>query len=380
MDIDIFSENCLEMGITLPTGLTFFYDETNNIHKLSIRKNELGYSLNNTKMEFVLGGVAIPDGHLVDPGPMFKKCGLLTGSHTEVKSKSFFNPKHPFLYNMGSKRMTIFLNWLKDEKIFIHYTCTNAFYYGLVDIVDSLIFNNLEQGEVMSFFHLKMKDSLYHMVLDREEDVLKLMNAYNYPHVTDMSNFSKNLSELLWDYLSNKNDDPDMFFLECMRQMLKYVANVEEDMPFIKNQEAGVLADCFYVDYIERMGVAPECFHIFDREDKVIYECNKKLVQYNGNPYKNYKFVDSKDEPLIQVSDVVVKMIAEYVEFIENVDYDLSSQNIEKQQLDNLRILKELIDRTESKSQCMINSFDPVSSSRRRWAALDALFECEQLE
>ena len=137
-----------------PANLILYYDETNNIRKLTIRTEGNKSFLNNELHEFILGGIAIERGATPNYDKLLKQCVLLKTK--DVKSKSFFK-YDDFIKCIESKRVTFLLNWLVEENILIHYFRQDNLYFALTGLMDSLL--------------IHLEDDLYNTPGDRKSVV-----------------------------------------------------------------------------------------------------------------------------------------------------------------------------------------------------------------
>lgn len=56
---------------------------------------------------------------------------------------------------------------------------------------------------------------------------------------------------------------------------------------------------------------------VFDNEIDVIYPLKNEPTSMHGELLTNYVFVDSKTDPMVQLSDVAVGIVAKYLSFID---------------------------------------------------------------
>jgi len=114
---------------------TFYYDETNNIRKFYVR--ELDFNAAFTE-NFILGGL-VHEGPVPDVQPLIDSFNLQS-TVKEVKFKHL--AKGSFLDCLKSQKLNLFLKFIKDSNLYIHYSSLNILYWSIVDIVDSAIENS----------------------------------------------------------------------------------------------------------------------------------------------------------------------------------------------------------------------------------------------
>jgi hypothetical protein len=114
------------------SAFTFYYDETNNIKKFYVRENDF----NNTfTTNFILGGL-VHLGQAPDVQP-------LIDSFKQQKTAKEVKFKHiasgDFLECLKSEKLKLFLQFVKDYNLYVHYSSLNILYWSIVDIVYSAI-------------------------------------------------------------------------------------------------------------------------------------------------------------------------------------------------------------------------------------------------
>lgn len=160
--------------IDFDVALTFYYDETNNVKKLHLKKGDFNvdYTAN-----FVLGGYAY-SGAKPDLNDVFNGIALQP-TVTEVKLKHIATGE--FDDCLKSQKLKTFLTNISGKPLYLHISTLNLLYYSLVDIVDSAL-----PPELM-IYHLDFKNVLYVACKRHLADVIALFVQYNYPNVSHES-------------------------------------------------------------------------------------------------------------------------------------------------------------------------------------------------
>ena len=114
---------------------TFFYDETNNSRLFRITETDFNVSKDE---DFVLGGLVYEGKHKAFDIEKLLQSLRLQPTMKEVKRKHIA-PGNSFLECVNSRKLQTLLEWIIENKIYIHFMSMNNLYYGVVDIVDSLI-------------------------------------------------------------------------------------------------------------------------------------------------------------------------------------------------------------------------------------------------
>lgn len=139
---------------------TFYYDETNNQRKLSLKKNFLSLYDKN----FILGGVVLFEKIFKGDFDVLKaelfKNGLQKNIN-ELKLK-YLSTKKDFLKFIDDKRVKIFLRWLIKTNLYIHFLNLNHLYYSIVDIIDEIYQTGTleENKEIKSFFYKLVRENI----------------------------------------------------------------------------------------------------------------------------------------------------------------------------------------------------------------------------
>jgi hypothetical protein len=136
LDIDEFRNQQIRFsGLTkADNAYTFYHDETNNTKKLRVTKQ--GFNIARLEV-FILGGVVHEDvSHPIDIRPL-RQAMRIQASAPEIKLTHV--AKGSFLDLLRSEKLTIFLKWISDNGLMIHYHSLDPLYWSIVDILDSIL-------------------------------------------------------------------------------------------------------------------------------------------------------------------------------------------------------------------------------------------------
>jgi len=302
MSIIMYSLNKAKMN----QGYKFYYDETNNVKKLILKEHTLNNQVNK---HFVLGGIVMNNDTLQTDDSIFNelksKCNLQDNIN-EIKSHHIYNGL--FEDCLKSKKLTVILEWLLENQIPIHFTRVNLFYYGIVDIIDSICTDDSFKKYDTRF----LKNELYTLAKKDISGLINLMYRYNYPNIID-SDVSSFLTEILSFTILN---DPNS---ENLIELFTSALNLKE-LVFIQDNQDKILYEDLQQFYNYPIYMYINSEHIFDNESDVENRFKDIIFTNNGTELKNYKFVDSKSDIFIQISDVIVGLISKYAEFIDSRD------------------------------------------------------------
>ena len=169
---------------------TFFYDETNNIRKLLLKKSgKLNIQLKELNQNFLLGGVCYEETtdltstsfqNLKEKLYLDKK---IIEENLEIKFKHI--AKGNFLQCLKSNKLKTFLEWILANNLYIHYSSLDIFYWSILDIIESSVEYYEEfRHEDLNYF----KMILYEVAKVNIEEFLKILTKYNYPNIIRKKN------------------------------------------------------------------------------------------------------------------------------------------------------------------------------------------------
>ena len=288
---------------------TFYYDETNNLKKFYVRENDFNSSFT---ANFVLGGL-VHKGNAPDVQGLIESFNLQKTTK-EVKFKHIANGD--FIDCLKSKKLQLFLQFLNDNDIFVHYSSLNVFYWAIVDIVDSAIVNSEAAMQLDPTFANHLKNDLYKLSRLEIDSVIELFYNYEYPNIKSdkVIPFIEDLTSLFDGYI----DSPEYHFgLESLRQILKE-AKKAESLPFIMEEEDFVLLKDLSHFYLRPIYLFKNSTHILDNEDSISEIFQDYRILDGDDEIKNYSFVDSQSNPMVQLSDVFVGLIGKFKNYINS--------------------------------------------------------------
>lgn len=340
---------------------TFYYDETNNIRKFYLRENSFNSA---SELNFVVGGV-LHEGNICNSDIEKLLEGLsLQKSVNELKLKHI--AQGDFLDCLKSTKLNYFLKWLLDSDLFVHYTSLNILYFSIVDIVDSAIISFEKYQELDRWYIDLMKNSLYQVAKMEEETLIKLFFKYQYPNIKreKVIDFIDELIEIISPY----EDIEELHLgIASLRQLLKQSKKTSE-LTFIMDEEDLILLKDFKLFYMTPIYMFNKSEHIFDREDEIEEEINKHEIIYNGEIINSYSFVDSKDNKLIQISDVFIGLFGKFTRYVNISTMDELNETISTMnsiQLKNLKLIHQIIDKSDSKNKAFLHAIESYDGQKK---------------
>ena len=283
---------------------SLYYDETNNFRKFYLR--EQGWNCEALNMFFVLGGLVVPKGEKVNTNSLLDDLNLQKNI-TDIKIRHLAGKSADLLTTLKSQKIELFLDWLNMNELKIHYIALNYIYYSLVDIVDAAMAQYPFYNRKLD---LALKNVLYEIVKQDIDYFINVLYKYAYPNITDTKNFMKEFLPFIEAQQSRVAYD-DEFILEYLRQIIKE-ASRQENLNFFDGEESHIIFNNLSSIYLSEMLKFSKAEIIFDEEQSILASVSDLR--------SNIKFVDSKSEVLVQLSDVVVALISRYYTFLEGTE------------------------------------------------------------
>ena len=333
----------------------FYYDESGNIRKLHIDKNNFNVEICDY---FVLGGLVFsekPEEQVIIREKFQKYISL---PNEELKCNYICTKSKNFLDVLKQEKLNKFLDFCLEQNFIIHYEVLNFLYWSIVDVIDSI---NVEIGVNDKNVLDNIKNLLYLVCKENYKQLASFFSQYNYPNLKENTK-----SDFLKGIISFTKSSKT---LSCSEKtnLLQFLENgFASDFVFITNNPNNILLDNFFNFYVDGIGKFINSFHVFDEENEIqniIKSYDLKIIE-NNSVFDNYVFKNSKDDFYLQVSDVIVGLIRKFRKYlfsksseeIENDFYDMC-----KIQRNNLISLLMIIKRSEQENTFFLHDIDSVS-------------------
>jgi hypothetical protein len=327
---------------------TFYYDETNNVRKLKV--NAQGFNVEEVKV-FVLGGVV----HGGEPRGL-DLLGLRREMRIQqnVKELKFHHvAKGTFAEILRSKSLRTFLMWLNDRDLLIHYHETDPVYWSIVDIVDSIL---LEAGDPSLYrTHEIVKSDLTEILRAEISATADLFHRCSYPEVSP-STKAEFLTGLL-DIVSRNTRRLDTLNVELLQRILIRGVTLDS-LAFLEGNQPHLLIDSFANFYAARIAMFSRSTHILDAEDTVQERLTAMQLTKYGSPAKHFRFADSTTEPGIQLSDIVVGLLAKMHTFLTRTsigDVLAFRRGVSGTDLENIKLLRDCLARSDAENPAFLH-------------------------
>jgi hypothetical protein len=331
---------------------TLYYDETNNIRRMTL--TEVGINAPENKT-FVLAGVVLaPDQSITDISELRNAIRLQTNA-PELKFKHVADGNYE--RSLGSQRLHTFLTWLLDQEILIHYSSLNVMYWSLIDIIDSLMGDDIR----VQFHHMELKSTLYSSVCHSPAEFMKLLHSFSYPNIerNSVAQFIASICRFLDQHGAQDNEEEIRFLKSILENALEI-----DELVFLHDNSPGELISDFSLQFLHRVCVFKNSTHIFDRETYV-ESILQNTALHSDSGRLDYQFADSKSEVCIQLSDVITGLLGKHFTYIQ--DHTLNELMKRKaafsvMQLRNLALLKKHIDRSDAVSDGFCHTIGPLET------------------
>jgi hypothetical protein len=333
----------------------FYYDETNNIRKFWFKnENKFNIPITDISKNFVLGGVVHLKSNDDFDTDKLKNDLNLPNTIKEIKLKHI--AKGDFLSCLKSKKLAVFLDWLISKDLFMHYSNLNILYWSLIDILESMIPQELFE------IHMELKTIFYELVKIDVTGFISILYKYEYPNI-DREKANAFLDEILAFIEDNKLKLFSKYpfinseFIRIIYQVIENSKN--EELTFIVDEKSHILIDDLFVFYKRPFDVFINSLHVFDEENSIEEIFNKWDFYANGQKWENYEFQNSENNDLIQISDVLIGLIGKLFEYINDTGFNELTRlknTLTETQLKNLSTLADLFDKSDNQSTALIHS------------------------
>lgn len=295
-------------GVNTEEKMHFYYDESNNCRKFWLDSDKTNFN-HDFRADFVLAGIATDKEYQI-PFEELKQRFRLQKNVVELKSKSLFKGKD-FLQSMGTKQATALIKLFSDYDLYIHYSNVNNFYYTIVEILDSIV--TPDEIDEFGFNYFGLKTTFYDMLVPSIDEVIQIMIKYSYPNIktTDIEAFCNALMDAIDSQYIQKTDQKFVFgMLKRASKSLELVF-IQDNIDYVMQEDYSI----FYVDTIMKFS---KSMHHFDEELSIQDKVARTVSEFDKDA-TNYEIINSKDNTMIQISDLVAGLLGRMFFFINSV-------------------------------------------------------------
>jgi hypothetical protein len=304
--------------------------------------------------DFVLGGVMHFGKTSYADVDALKRELRIQKTAKEMKFKHLHQSKD-FLGCLTESKIIIFLKWLQQSNLYVHFSNVNNLYWAILDIIDSINETTLDNVQINRI----IKNELYKIARLHYSDFYQLLVDYNYPNIAkeNIRSFYQGLVAFI-EAIPNETT----YALEYLRQICK-MARKQSDVVFLQGNPDKTIIDSYFGFYLRPVGVFSSAQHHFDNENQIENQFGKYRLLHNGKPANNYSFIDSMSNPLIQVSDCIVGLLGKYYTYVNGINIVGAQHTLETltyEQKVTLKLFVQIIKRSEDFSKLLLHSLESM--------------------
>lgn len=321
---------------------TLYFDESGNTRCFWMKDGK--YNVD-PFTHFVLGGIVADK--TVDFEYVKKRIGC-NATVQEIKSRNVY--KGDFESCLKSSTLKNYLDLIVEQQWLVHFSAVELFYYAIVDIVDSIMEVDADNYSI--------KNELYRILRHDISMTQYLMVQYEYPNVSDnkKKDFLNSCIKVLDNYIADTGLANELTYKLRLGFQL---AQEKPELPFIQDNKTGGLLQSFFHFYLRPIYMFKNSQIILDEELSIQEKLQSYSLFLNGSTLENYEFVNSKDNVMVQLSDVMMGIIARYLRFVNtNIDcIDSTVSKFDTNQLASFYQLNYILDISVSKNSAFWDLF-----------------------
>ena len=329
---------------------TMYFDESGNTRCFWIKDGN--YNVD-PFTHFVLGGI------VANTPVSFEYAKNRIGCNSTIKEIKTKNVcKGSFEECLGDKKLENYIDLLIEQSWFVHFSVVELFYYGIVDIVDSIVNNDNDVSE--------LKNELNRILRYDAQKSLKMMIESEYPNIKDenIKSFLSDCINIIDNYIINTGKANNLTY---KLRVLFQLAENKDELTFIQDEVTGTMIKDFTHFYQRPIYMFCNSHIVFDEETYIQESVKSYKLTLDGKELDNYQFIDSKSEVMVQLSDVFVGILARYLRFINtNINIvDSIVEQFDEQQLASFKKLNYILRISEAENSAF---WDMFTSSDMRTA------------
>lgn len=354
IDVNCFRPMWLDSMPNIHERYTLYYDETNNIRRLALTDTGLNHEALDC---FVLGGIALRPGAVLPDVAALRAQLRIQLLAPEMKLSHLVQGDYAAC--LGSRKVEHFLAWLLKAPVYIHYSNFSVLNWSIVDLIDSLIF--LERFRYLEEVRDQLKNELHAFVRHDPLGYFRLLKTFGYPNVAveRIPEFVRAVRAFLF-----RNGFVFRNFAAMTLCDLLQDAARDTTLDFLVGNDSDVLVGSFDTVFLNRLATFTNAVHVFDEEPQIRASLERRRVVC-GDQAITYCFANSRNEPAIQVSDVVCGILGKHFSCMEKLSIEqLETWNtkLSDQQRRNVALLAKLIDKADEECQALIFNQAPNDS------------------
>ena len=271
--------------------------------------------------------------------PVFSNALQLQKTVKELKLE--YVAKGDFLKALTSKKLSTFLEWVLRSDLFVHYIAIDPLYWSTVDIIDS----SIDESPHLMMVAPQLKNDLYTALRTDFPWLVDAFIRYGYP---DLGPSGPAFIAELSAFIEDRDDMFDSFSFQTLKGVLEMGAHAEE-LPFLQGETANVLIDNLLPFVIHRLCLFKNSAHVLDVEPFIEKRLQKNRFIDGDCEVSMYRYAISHNEPGVQISDVVVGLLAKFFSWIARTSIDdviEARGSLNEIQERNRKLIAELFERS----------------------------------
>ena len=357
IDVSFLISNELEFMQNIHKQYTMYYDETNNIRRLTLTDTGLNHDALDC---FVLGGIALEPKAVLPDIAALRVQLRIQESAPEMKLKHLV--RGDYAACLDSIKIEHFLTWLLKAPVYIHYSNFSVLNWSIVDLIDSLIVS--ERFRQLRYEHDELKNELHALVRLDPLGYFRLLKTFDYPNVAvdRIQEFVNAVRAFLFRNGFLFRNTATMMLCDLLKD-----AACDTTLDFLVDNESNILVDSFDTVFLHRLATFTNAVHVFDDEPQIRMSLDKGQIVV-GDQTITYSFANSRDEPGIQVSDVLCGILGKHFSCMEKLSIEQLEDwkaNLSDQQRRNVALLAELTDKADEECHALIFNQAPNDSKAK---------------
>lgn len=357
IDLSFLRTTELDFMQNIHKRYTLYYDETNNIRRLTLTD----FGLNHDALDcFVLGGIALEPGAVLPDIAALRALLRIQGSAPEMKLKHLVQGDYAAC--LDSIKVEHFLTWLLKAPVYIHYSNFSVLNWSIVDLIDSLIVQ--ERFRYLEHVRDELKNELHALVRLDPLGYFRLLKTFDYPNVAvgRIPEFVNAVRAFLFRNGFLFRNTATMKLCDLLKD-----AACDTTLDFLVDNESNILVDSFDTVFLHRLATFTNAVHVFDEEPQIRMSLEKERIVVDGQTI-TYSFANSRNEPGIQLSDVLCGILGKHFSCMEKLSIEQLeawSANLSDQQRRNVALLAELTDKADGECRALIFNQAPNDSKAK---------------
>ena len=350
--------------------LFFYYDESNNIRKYILKST----GFNNDNVNFSLAGVFSTEEKDISKEELYDLLGFTNNANfKEFKFKHFIKKNsHTFFEMIDTDKFTNLFKFIKDKNLYIHVSILNVFYYGIVDIVDEIIHDTITPMKLNKVYVGELKEFVYSKMFLEYNRFSEMFYDFHYPNIkeADSIQFLENIKEYFETVsIGVSKRELNKEWLGCIKKKMDCMKSSTDKLVLLAHNQDDILIENFSELYSHKIFVYDKSIHLFD-EETVIEEHWCQTGMSKSTIKDRYNFDISEKNIMLHISDVIAGIFAKLFDYmacksIYNLKSTVTEMDKNSRQYKNLKLLMELINRTELFESYLLNFTVPTSLHKK---------------